>query len=105
MAPNTIKFTTYNVKGLNMANKRRNIFNEFKLLGPDVIFLQETHISHQSRLRLFSSEYPIWYQGDTISSRTRGVAIRFAKKIRFVLEDRIVDPEGRYLLLKGRLNE
>lgn len=27
------------------------------------------------------------------------------KKTRFVLEDRIVDPEGRYLLLRGRFNE
>lgn len=80
MALTTIKFTTYNVKGLNMANKRLNIFNELKLLGPDVVFLQETHISHQSRLRLFSSEYPVWYQGHTISSRAQGVAIGFAKK-------------------------
>lgn len=101
----TIKFTTYNVKGLNTSKKRFDIFNELKLLGPDVVFLQETHISLQSRLRLFSKEYPVWFQGDTISSRSRGVAIGFTKKTRFVLEERLVDPEGRYLFLRGRLNE
>lgn len=100
-----IKFTTYNVRGLNMASKRRNIFNELKLLGPEVVFLQETHISHESSLRLYSNEYPIWYQGDTISNRARGVAIGFAKRTRFVFEDRLVDPEGRYIFLRGRLYE
>lgn len=105
MTSTTIKCITYNVKGLNAAHKRRSIFNELRLLGPEVVFLQETHISHQSRLRLFSGEYPIWYQGDTISSRTRGVAIGFSKRVRFTLEERSVDSEGRYLFLRGRLNE
>lgn len=100
-----LKFITYNVRGLNMIKKRRNIFNELKILGPDVVFLQETHITQQSKLRLYSSDFPSWYQGDTISSRTRGVAIGFAKGTSFVLEDRLVDPEGRFLFIRGRLNE
>lgn len=35
----------------------------------------------------------------------KGVAIGFARGVRFIPEERMVDPEGRYLFLRGRINE
>lgn len=52
-----------------------------------------------------SRDFPLWYYRDTVTKRPRGVAIGFASGIRFVLEDRLTDPEGRFLFLKGKLGD
>ena len=100
-----IKCVSYNVKGLNNPAKRHKILKELKKYRTDIAFLQETHLTIESNIRLYSQEYPTWYYGDTISKRARGVAIGIAKGTRFKLRDRLVDPEGRYLFLKGKIEE
>ena len=98
-----VKFLSYNVKGLNSHIKRHKILCELTQYKTDIAYLQETHITLESNIKLYSTEYPIWYYGDTISSRSRGVAIGFARRIRFTLVDRQTDPEGRFLFLKIKL--
>lgn len=53
---------------------------------------------------MFSKDFPVWYYGDSPISQAKGVAIGFARGVRFELEERITDPEGRYLFLRGKLN-
>lgn len=68
-------------------------------------FLQETHLSHESNIKLWSNKFPTWYYGHTFTKRARGVAIGFVKGVQFKLEERLQDPEGRFLFLKGILGE
>lgn len=101
----TINFLTYNVRGLNTPSKKHMIMKELKRYEADVVFLQETHISHESNVKLSSRDFPVWFYGDTVTNRARGVAIGFANGTRFALEDRVTDPEGRFLFLKGKLGD
>ena len=101
----TLKILSYNVRGLNSPLKRGNILREIKHLKADIVLIQETHISQESNLKISSPEYPLWYYGDSPTKLAKGVAIGFAKEVRFVLVERKVDPEGRYLLLRGKINE
>lgn len=96
---------TYNVHGLNTPIKRYNIIREFKHYKADVVLLQETHISQDSNLKIISKDYPVWFYGDSSTKRAKGVATGFARGVRFTLDDRRTDPEGRYLFLRGRINE
>ena len=100
-----IKFLTYNVKGLNSPTKRLKVLAEIELYRADVVFLQESHLSINSNVRLYSPRYPSWFYSDSISKRSRGVAIGFAKETAFTLEARLTDPEGRFLFLKGRFGD
>lgn len=101
----TLTFLTYNVKGLNSSSKRYNLLRELKEHGAGIVSLQETHLTHESNIRLWSKNFPTWYYGDTISNRARGVAIGMAKEVQFNLEGRMQDTEGRFLFLKGTLGE
>lgn len=98
-----IRILTYNVRGLNTPMKRQKILRELKQYSIDIAFLQETHITLESRIRLYSNAYPEWYYGDTPIKGAKGVAIGMAKETQFQIMDRKVDPEGRYIFLKGVL--
>ena len=100
-----IKCLSYNVKGLNSPIKRHKVLKELKRYKADIAFLQETHITLGSNVRLYSLDFPTWYYGDTISKRARGIAIGISKRTRFELTERLTDPEGRFLFLRGKLEE
>lgn len=99
----TVNFMTYNVRGLNTPTKRHKILREIEHYGAGVVFLQETHLSHGTKVKLYFSQYPVWYYGDSMSNKSKGVAIGIHRGVRFSLEDRLCDQEGRFLFLKGRL--
>lgn len=67
-----INFMTYNVRGLNTPTKIHKILKELKWYGPMLIFLQETHLSHESNIKLYSNNFPTWYYDDTITKKARG---------------------------------
>lgn len=54
-----LKFLSYNVKGLNSPTKRHKILKELQHYGADIVFLQETHLVLESRIRLFSPGLPL----------------------------------------------
>lgn len=76
---------------------------ELRFLKADMVLLQETHFTITNN-KISSKDYPIWYYGDSPITRAKGVAIGFARGVRFDLDERLVDPEGRYLFLRGKLN-
>lgn len=98
-----LNFMTYNVRGLNTPTKRHKVLGELKGYKAGVVFLQETHLTHVSNIKLWSDTFPNWFYGDTITKRARGVAIGFAKGVNFKLEERLSDPKGRFIFLKGSL--
>ena len=95
-----VKFLSYNVKGLNSAVKRLKVLAELEHLRADVVFIQESHLTIDANIKLYSPVYPVWFYGDSISKRARGVAIGFTRGFGFTLEARLTDPEGRFLFLK-----
>lgn len=102
--PANLTIISYNVREFNACVKRANILGELKLLKAEVVMLQETHLSTNRNQTIYSREFPEWYYSDSPIRGARGVAIGFARGTRFELEERLSDPEGRYLFLKGKIN-
>lgn len=100
----SLKIITYNVRGLNSPIKRANILCELKCLKAEVAILQETHLSVSKNQKIYYRDFPVWFYGDSPIKGARGVAIGFAKEVRFELEERMADPDGRFLFLKGKIN-
>lgn len=99
-----INLVTYNVRGMNTEKKRYKINQELHLLGANVVFLQETYVTHSSR-GLASYWFPEWRYGDASSVHSGGVAIGFDRTVRFEEEERLADPRGRFLFVKGKMFE
>lgn len=102
MAP--LNILTLNVKGLNSPHKRVKAFQTFASLRASVVALQETHFSKHHTPGFFSSKYS---QVFTASAETkhRGVLLAFHHTTPFTLQSEIKDPEGRYLILVGLLQD
>ena len=98
-----IRFLSYNVRGLNSHVKRLKILKELEQYEADVVFVQETHLTSESNIKMYSPTFPTWFYGDTRSKRSCGVAIGFASKVRFIMGDRRTDPEGRFLFMKVKI--
>lgn len=98
-------FLTYKVRALNSPVRRRKILKELQHYQADVVFLQETHLVQETCIKLYSKDFPILFYSDSPIRRAKEVAIGFAKVTKFSLTDRMTDPEGRYLFLKGKLGD
>uniref|UniRef100_A0A8C5Q0C8 Reverse transcriptase domain-containing protein n=1 Tax=Leptobrachium leishanense TaxID=445787 RepID=A0A8C5Q0C8_9ANUR len=99
-SPRSLRFLTYNTKGLNIPEKRRRLFREARTLRASVLFLQETHFKRGSAPRLTHADYPTGYFSDFHGGKSRGVAILFSKEIPVTLEEVLADCEGRYLFVR-----
>ena len=100
--PESIRFLSWNVNGLGGPVKRSRVFSHIKDMKADIAFLQETHmrVCDQTRLRkpwvgqIFHSSF---------DSRSRGTAILLHKRLQFSLDHSILDPNGRYTIVVGKL--
>lgn len=98
----SIRFTSWNVRGLGGPTKRARVFSHLKDMTTDIAFLQETHlrVCDHTRLRkpwvgqVFHSSF---------NSRSRGTAILLHKRLQFSLEKCISDTNGRYIIVVGVL--
>lgn len=98
-----INIVTYNVRGINSPIKCANIMGELRSLKAEVVLLQETHLYLGKSKRIATSEFPYWIYGDSPIRGAKGVAIGFAKGVGFTIEERVIDPEGRFLFIRGSL--
>jgi len=94
-----VRFVTWNVHGAGTREKLFKILNQLKRLNADVVLLQETHKSAASISDLNSPEFPDVFAA-CYNSRQRGVAILIHKNLSFTLLDKIIDPEGRFIIIK-----
>lgn len=97
-----VRFTSWNVRGLNGPVKRARIFSHLKRLGTEIAFLQETHLRTQDQILLRKNWVGQVFHS-SFSSRARGTAILIHKKILFTASDIISDPQGRFIIVSGRL--
>ena len=99
-----VRLVSWNVRGMNSPVKRGKVFAHLKSLKADICFLQETHIKKSAakvlRLRWASQIFQ-----SNLSVKARGVAILIHKKATFQHEQTITDQNGRYLIVRGLLNE
>lgn len=83
------------MRGLNIPAKRHTILREIQHYGVGIIFLQETHLSHDSKVKLYSKNigFGIIFRFNNEKGKRGSVKIR----------ERKADHDGRFLFLKGEL--
>ena len=74
-----------------------------KSLKADVIYLQATHIKNTTKQKLRMGLESEVFQSN-FGARARGVAIIIKKNISFEHSCTIGDPNGRFLIVSGKLN-
>ena len=92
-----LKILSLNVRGLNKATKRRQLFRWLHQQNSDVIFLQETYSSSQT-IKLWEAEWGGKIVESHGSNHSRGVMILFKPKINVSVEKIVRDKNGRYVL-------
>lgn len=75
----TVRFTSWNVKGLNGPVKRGKILSHIKNLKTDIAFLQETHLRNSDQLRL-KRHWVGQIFHSSFNTKARGTAIIIHKK-------------------------
>ena len=98
----SIRFISWNIKGIHHPIKRTRVFTHLKSLGAEIMFLQETHLrtSDNSKLekgwigQMFCSKF---------DDRSRGTAILIKKGVPFVPTSVLADNNGRYVIVSGNL--
>lgn len=93
---------SHNVLGLNTPEKRTSILKEIKKTNPSVIFLQETHLKSGAVQKIGDKYYPQVFHATNPDPKTKGVSILIHKNARVDISQQHVDPQGRFLFLKGQ---
>lgn len=99
----TLNIFSYNVRGLNHASKRHQVLRKLKQVSCSIAFLQETHLTHTTSVRLFSPQFPKWYYSLSDTNKAKGVAIGFGGNVSFQLEEMLADTHGRFLFLRSSI--
>lgn len=96
---------TCNISGLRLDKKREAVFHWLKGCGYDFVFLQETHCHLRKEEVKWSHEWgtqSIWSRG---TNRSKGVAVLFNPKCKYVIKNKVIDPNGRYIIFDIISNE
>ena len=93
------KIVSQNVKGLKADKvKRQTVFNYLKENG-DIAFLQETHSTPDTE-ELWKKECDCEVFFSHGTSQSCGVMVFFSKKLDIEVTEKIIDSDGRFILLK-----
>lgn len=95
------KVITLNVNGLNNPIKRSKVIAKMKREKQDIIFWQETHLTNTEHGKLCKMGFKNSFYSSFEKGNARGVAILISNRVNFQFSSQITDKEGRYLLVKG----
>ena len=95
----TGKFISLNVRGISNFRKRKTIFTGCRKQKADVIFLQETH-SIKDNETIWKREWAALLFCSHGANNARGVAILIRNNFDCVVEETVVDTNGRFIILK-----
>lgn len=95
---------SHNVRGLNTPEKRTTILRELKKGRPHFAFLQETHFKSHKIPRLTDSYFTEAHHATNDKTKSKGVSILISREAPFELTDKLTDPNGRFIFLKGKYN-
>lgn len=104
LPPLPLQIISHNVQGLNSPVKRRKILQSFHSQRAAVVMLQETHFPIRYSPSFLHATFPQFYLANA-EDKTRGVAILFAKNCQFKIIKTHKDPEGRFILVKGQIED
>ena len=104
MTLDNCKLVSLNVRGISNFCKRRTIYTWCRKQKADFIFLQETHSKHDTE-----KQWKNEWGGKNImshgSANSRSVAILFKKGVDCIIHSKILDPVGRYVILKAEIKD
>ena len=104
MSASTCKVISLNARGIGNFKKRKMIFSWCRKQKSDFIFLQETHSKKDSET-CWKNEWGSEIIMAHGSSNSRGVAILVKKGVDCTIHSKILDPLGRYVILKAEIND
>lgn len=78
------------------------LLREIKRGKPHFVLLQETHFKTHQVPRLTDSTFTRAFHATNDLSKSKGVSILVNKDSPFELMEQMVDPKGRFLILKGK---
>ena len=101
-----ISLVSMNVNGLNYPIKRSKVFLKISKVKAQIIFIQETHLSHKEHEKLKTSGFRNTFH--STQSHKRGVAILKQNAVnwmRWMNEciKQMNDEEGQFVIVKGKL--
>ena len=79
------------------------VFTHLNDLQADICLLQETHLSDSDQNKLKSSQFTHSFSSH-YNSKQRGVCILINKRISFIHNATITDPEGRFIIINISIN-
>ncbi|CAH2315625.1 Hypothetical predicted protein, partial [Pelobates cultripes] len=103
--PDPLRITTMNCRGLNIPERRSQLIRDLSSRHISVAFLQETHFKEGNAPLLKGKNYPNALCSNHPTARKAGVAILLHAKLQFQENDRMSDPNGRYIFLKGDIQD
>lgn len=96
---------TLNVNGLHNPIKRGKAIAKMKREKLDVIFWQETHLNRMEHDKLKKLGFKNAFYSSYEKGKKRGVAILISNRVHFQMVSQFGDREGRYVLVKGYLDQ
>uniref|UniRef100_A0A8C5MVH8 Reverse transcriptase domain-containing protein n=1 Tax=Leptobrachium leishanense TaxID=445787 RepID=A0A8C5MVH8_9ANUR len=102
-APSDLHLLSYNVRGLNVPEKRSRLLRDLRASRVSIAFLQETHFRAGSAPSLRDTYFPTGFFSNFSQSKSRGVAILISKEVPFVVDATMEDEGGRFLFVRGSI--
>lgn len=96
-------FVSVNLRGLQLANKRKDVLNFLKQKKFSVYFLQDTHFT-KTEEKYIRTQWGYESFFSSFSSQQRGVAILFNNNFEFKLHSQRADNFGNKLILDVTIN-
>ena len=96
--PDGIRLASLNTRGISNFQKRRTVFTWCRKKRADVI-LQETHSKKEIELQ-WRNEWGTEMILSHGSLNARGVAILLSKGVGYFIQPQIIDPLGRFIIVK-----
>ena len=100
----TLRLISLNLRGLSNFKKRRMICTWCKKKNIDIIFLQENHSTKEEENQ-WRNEWGAEIIMSHGSSNSRGVAVLMKKGVEVIVYSKIMDPQGRFIILKAEFND
>lgn len=99
-----LKIVSINVNGLGNPIKRSRVLTKLKRDRAQVIFIQETHMSKEEHEKFKKLGYTNSFFSSCRNSRRRGVLTLISNAINFEVLEEDCDKDGRYVVVKGRID-
>ena len=94
-----------NINGLNAPIKRQRIAEWIRKHDPHICCLQETHLRTKGLHRLKLKGWKQIFQANGQEKKSRGSNTHIKEKIHFKTRAIQRDPEGHFIILKGRIHQ